>query len=226
MTSSQRGPRPGTRRTLAVAALFASCGCVIHEEGTVVEIGVAADSAVALELGPTLHLATGTLLLHEVHLEPCPPSPLTQLWRGLWPLGLAYAHSSAPAPGQVIQVMALFGAESPAVELHPSVGRYCGVTPLFAPGPEAPTMELSLRVEEGGPTRTFRTSTWTRPELPLAVPLILSAEHPEARVTLRIDGPAWFAGLDVAGGEPEVVGDLLLGRLGQVIAAEVEEGAP
>lgn len=212
------------RRVLALAWILPAC--VIHESGTAVQLGLSAPSAITLALGPTVRLTDGVLLLQEVHLEPC-PSEAAALWRALSPVSVAYAHSGAPpALGAAGQAMPLLVPALTPVELHPAVGRYCGVTPLFAPSAQAPTLRLTLEIEAPAQTIHIESPAWVRPELPLASPLELSAERPEAQIRLEVDGPRWLEGLDLPGTNPEVLGAALVERFGRALSARVQEEAP
>ena len=215
-----------TSERLFVGVLWALPACVIHESGTAVQIDLSAESAIALSLGPTVRLTDGVLLLQEVHLEPC-PSAAPSVWRSLAPVSTAFAHSGAPPSiGAAGQPMPLFVPALTPVELHPAVGTYCGVTPLFAPSVQAPTLQLTLEVDTPAQTVRIESPAWVRPELLLSAPLELSAERPEAQIILEVDGARWLEGLDLTGTGPEVLGAALVERFGAALSARVQERAP
>ena len=60
---------------LVLGLLWALPACVIHESGTLVQIDLSAERAIALSLGPTVRLTDGVLLVQEVHLVPWPCTP-------------------------------------------------------------------------------------------------------------------------------------------------------
>lgn len=215
-----------TSERLLVGVLWALPACVIHESGTAVQIDLSVESAISLSLGPTVRLTDGVLLLQEVHLEPC-PSASAAVWRVLSPVSTAYAHSGPPPSiGAEGQPMPLLVPALTPVELHPVVGRYCGVTPLFAPSAQAPTLRLTLEVDTPAHTVRIESPAWVRPELLLSAPLELSAERPEAQIILEVDGARWLEGLDLTGTSPEVLGAALVERFGAALSARVQERAP
>lgn len=210
----------------AFALVWVLPACVIHESGTAVQMELAAPSAITLALGPSVRVLDGILLLQEVHLELC-PSEAAATWRALSLVPSAYAHSGPPPTiGAAGQAMPLLVPALTPVELHPAIGRYCGVTPLFAPGAEAPTLRLTLELDAPAQTIHIDSPAWVRPELKFAAPLELSAERPEAQIVLEVDGPRWLEGLDLAGATPEVLGAVLVERFGAALSARVKEESP
>jgi hypothetical protein len=211
---------------LVLGLLWALPACVIHESGTLVQIDLSAERAIALSLGPTVRLTDGVLLLQEVHLEPCPDAAAA-VWRALAPVSTAYAHSGPPPSiGPAGQAMPLFVPALTPVELHPAVGRYCGVTPLFAPSAQAPTLQLTLEVDTPAQTVRIESPAWVRPQLELNPPLELSADRPEAQIVLEVDGPRWLEGLDLTGTSTDVLGAALVERFGRALLARVQEPTP
>lgn len=194
-------------RALAALALILT-GCVTHEDGTWVAVGIADRSSAE----STFTHEALTLGVEDITLVACPSlaarvlRALSPIRVALSPVGVAYAHewdrsSSFDARTESMEAGA---PERTLAILSPAAGRYCGVRIGLAATGDSPALGVRGRLEES--VVDVATNLHLDLEHDFDAPLVLEDGALAATITVVLDANRWLEGVTdealAAGGLP------------------------